>query len=131
MSPKLASARCGRSYLNCAVIITMAPMLVVEMTGHEIVGVIAVRNRFMPAAWAVTVSGVVTAAGVSIRTFLGVFGIHRQLVFVDMIAMYIVHVAIVKEALVPIVRDGRMAAVGSMLMRVPLMSFMIHRLALQ
>ena len=108
----------------------MALMLMVEMTSHEVVRVIAVGNSFVPAARAVTVSGVVTAAGVSITALRGIPGIDLQLVFVDMIAMHIVHVAIVKETLVTIVHDGGVAAVASVLMRVTLMSFMTHELVL-
>jgi hypothetical protein len=77
-----------------------------------------------------TVSGFVIGAGVSSSAFRRIGGIHFQLVFVHMIAMHIVHVAIVEETLVPIVQDGRVAALMSMLMRVSLMSFMTHELVL-
>ena len=111
-------------------VVAMALMLMVEMTSHEVVRVIAVGNSFVPAARAVTVSGVVTAAGVSITALRGIPGIDLQLVFVDMIAMHIVHVAIVEETLVPIVQDGGVAALISMLMRVPFMNVMTHVLVL-
>jgi hypothetical protein len=99
-------------------------------TGHEVVAVIAVGDRFMPAARAVLVGGYVTAARVPIRAFLGIGGIHFQLMFVHMIAMDIVHMAIVKETLMPIMHDGRVAALISMLMRVSLMNFMTHGVVL-
>jgi hypothetical protein len=47
-----------------------------------------------------------------------------------MIAMYIVHVAIMKETLMPVVHENRVAALISMLMRVALMNFMTHLLVL-
>ena len=79
----------------------MAVMLMVQMTLHEVVRMVAVGNRFMAAARAVPVGGFVTAARVSSTAFRRIIGIHFQLVFVDMVAMHIVHVAIVKEALMP------------------------------
>jgi hypothetical protein len=123
---QLSSPRCGGSYLDGAVVIAMALMRMVEMASHEVVRMIAVRNSFMPAARAVTVSGFVTAARVSSGAFRGIVGIHFQLVLVHMIAMHIVHVAIVKETLMPIVHESRVAALISVLMRVSLMSFMTH-----
>jgi hypothetical protein len=109
----------------------MAPMVMVEMAADEVVRMIAVGNRFMPAARTVTVSGFVAAAGVSSSAFRGIPGIHFQLVFVDMIAMHIVHVAIVEETLMPIVQDGGVAALISMLMRVSFMNVMTHVLVLR
>ena len=47
----------------------MALMIMVEMTRHEVVRVIAVRNGLVPTAWAVMVSGFVTAAGLSSSAF--------------------------------------------------------------
>jgi hypothetical protein len=99
----LSSPPRGRSYLNRAVVITMPLMLMVEMTSHEVVRMIAVGNRFMPAVWAVPVGGFVTAAGASSIAFRRIGGIHFQLMFVHMIAMHIVHMAVVKETLVPFV----------------------------
>jgi hypothetical protein len=81
----------------------MALVRMVEMTSHEVVRMIAVGNSFMPAAGAVLVGGYVSAAGVSSTAFRRIVGIHFQLVFVHMIAMHIVHVAIVQETLMPIV----------------------------
>jgi len=101
-------------------------MHMVEMTSHEVVRVVAVGNGFMPAPWAVLVRGFVTAAGVSRTAFRRVAGSHFQLVLVHMIAMHIVHVAIVKETLMPIVHESRVTALISMLMRVSLVNFMTH-----
>jgi hypothetical protein len=81
----------------------MTLMRMVEMTSHEVVGMIAVGNGFMPAAGTVLMSGFVTAAGFSRIAFRRILGIHFQLVFVDMIAMHVVHVTIVKETLMSIV----------------------------
>jgi len=108
----------------------MALMHMVEMTSHEVVRMVAVGNSFMAAARAVPVGGFVTAARVSSTAFRRIIGIHFQLVFVDMVAMHIVHVAIVKEALMPIVHESRVATLISMLMRVSLMNFMTHILVL-
>ena len=104
----------------------MSLMHMVEMTSHEVVRMIAVGNSFVPAARAVPVGGFVTAAGVSRTAFRRIIGIHFQLVFVHMIAMHIVHVAIVKETLMPIVHESRVAALIPMLMRVSLVNFVTH-----
>ena len=104
----------------------MALMHMVEMTSHEVVRMIAVGNSFMPAARAVLVGRFVAAAGVSGTAFRWIVGSHFQLVLVHMIAMHIVHVAIVKETLMPIVHESRVAALISMLMRVSLVNFMTH-----
>ena len=102
----------------------------VEMPIHEVVRVIAVRNRFMPAAGPVPVRGFVTFARVSTPTFRRIRGIHLQFMLIHMIAMHIVHMAIVKETLMPLVDERGMAALIPVLMRVSLMNFMTHVLAL-
>lgn len=93
---------------------------------HEVVRVIAVGNSFMPAAGPVSVSSFVTAAGVSPTAFRRISGTHLHLVFVHMIAMNIVHMAIVEETLMPLVHERRMAALVSVLMRVSLMNLVTH-----
>jgi hypothetical protein len=108
----------------------MALMHMVEMTRYEVIRMIAVGNSVMPAARAMLVGRYVTAAGVSSIASLRVPGIHFQLVFVHMIAVHIVHVAVVKETLVSLVHDGGVAAVSSMLMRMSLVSFVTHGLIL-
>jgi hypothetical protein len=104
----------------------MAFVCMVEMAVYQVVGMIAVGNSFMAAAGAVTVIDFVISAGVSGSTFGGIGGIHFQLVFVHMIAVHVVHVAIMKKTLMPIVHDSGVAAVTSMLMRVSLVDFMTH-----
>jgi hypothetical protein len=123
---ELSSPPCGSSKLNRAVVIAMAVMHMVEVASHEVVRMIAVGNRFMPAVWAVLVGGFVTAAGVSGTAFRRIVGSHFQLVLVHMIAVHIVHVAIVKETLMPIVHESRVAALIPMLMRVSLVNFVTH-----
>src|SRR5260370_41685105 len=95
----------------------MALMHMGEMSSDEVVRRIAVGNGVMPAVWAVLVGGFVTAAGVSGTAFRRIVGSHFQLVLVHMIAVHIVHVAIVKETLMPIVHESRVAALIPMLMR--------------
>jgi hypothetical protein len=108
----------------------MALMHMVEMTIHEVVRMIAVGNSVMPAARAVLVGGFVTTAGVSTLAVRRIVGSHFQFVFVHMVAMHIVHVAIVEETLVAIVHESGVAALTPMLMRVSLMNFMTHVLVL-
>jgi hypothetical protein len=107
-------------------VVAMAVVLVMKMPTYQVVRMIAVRNSFMAAAGAVTVIDFVISAGVSGSTFCRIGGTHFQLVFVHMIAVHVVHVAIVKKTLVPIMHDSGVAAVTSMLMRVSLVDFMTH-----
>jgi hypothetical protein len=104
----------------------MAFVCMVEMALHEVVRMIAMGNSLMAAAGAVPVIDFVISAGVSRSTFCRIGGIHFQLVFVHMIAVHVVHVAIMKKTLMPIVHDSGVAAVTSMLMRVSLVDFMTH-----
>jgi hypothetical protein len=101
-------------------------MHMVQMASDEVVGMIAVRDGFMSAAAAVLVTNFVTTAGVSVAALRPILGIHVELVFIHMVAVHKVHVPIVKETLMPIVHDGGMAALFSMLVCVFLMNLMVH-----
>ena len=89
--------------INRAVVVAMPLMYMVQMARDEVVGMIAVGNRFMSAAAAVLVTAIVTAAGVSAAALRRILGIHIELMFIHMVAMHKVHVPIVKETLMPIV----------------------------
>src|SRR5229473_1482518 len=102
----------------------MSLMHMVQMASDEVVGMIAVRDSFMSAAALVT--DFVTTAGVSAAALRPILGIHVELVFIHMVAMHIVHVPIVEETLMPIVHDGGVAALFSMLVCVFLMNLMVH-----
>jgi hypothetical protein len=122
----IATDAVSNGQFNRAVVIAMSFMYMVQMTSDEVVGVIAVGDSFMSAAAAVLVTDFVTSAGVSVAALRPILGIHVELVFIHMVAMHKVHVPIVKETLMPIVHDGGMAALFSMLVCVFLMNLMFH-----
>ena len=87
---------------------------------------IAVGERCMSAAAAVMVTGFMITASVPAAALLRILGIHFELVFIHVVAMYIVHVAIVKVTLMPIVHYRGVAAPTSMLVCVSFMRLMAH-----
>ena len=100
----ITSDAASNCQINRAVIIAMSLMHMVQMACDEVVGMIAVGDNFMSAAAAVLVTAIVTAAGVSAAALRRILGIDVELVFIHMVAMHIVHVPIVKETLMPVVR---------------------------
>ena len=104
--------------------VTLVP--VVEVASHEVIRMVAVGNSFMSAGGTVLVSVVMAGAGGSGVALRWILGIHCELVLVDVIAMNVVHVSIVKETLVSIVHESRVTAFVPMLMRVSLMNLMSH-----
>ena len=91
----------------------------VQMTVHQVIDVVAVRHRFMPAAGAVDMAGRVAAAGVGRRAGIGIGGRHRQRMLFDGAGgRGVVQVAVVQEIDVPLVLDGRVAAASAVLMSV-------------
>ena len=78
-------------------VVAVIPVLVMEMTPDEVVGMIAVGDSLMSAAAAVLVTDFVTAAGVSAATFRRILGIYVDLVLIHMVAVHKVHVPIMKE----------------------------------
>jgi hypothetical protein len=90
------------------------------MAVDKVVGVIAMGDFQMPAAWTVDVILFVTAARVSRRAFVGIGRRYFQRAFIDVIPMFVMQVAVMQVVRVSIVLDSRMAAAGTMLMRVTL-----------
>src|SRR5262245_45995179 len=78
---------------------------------HKIVDVIAVRHGFMPAARAMPVSALVFR-----RAAVGVGGVDRKGMFVDMIPMHMVQMAVVQIVDVAVVTNRGMPAVWTVLM---------------
>jgi hypothetical protein len=100
------------------VIVAVIAVLMVQPPVDEIVDVVAVRHRFMPAAGAVDMPRfVIGAAVLGIATVWVSIG-NLDHVLVDMIAMRMVKVPIVQVVDVVTVLDGDVAASGAMFMRV-------------
>lgn len=82
--------------LNRAVIVAVIAVRMVQVSVYQIVDVVAVRYRLVPAAGAVTVARLVAAAGVIRRAAIGIFAAHFQHVLVNVVAVRMMEVTIVE-----------------------------------
>jgi len=104
----------------------MAVVWMMEMAGHQIIGMIAVRHRFVSAARSVHVGGVVTAAGVAGRAIGGSGAIDGNGVFVVVVFVRAMQMPVVKVIDVAVMKNGRMTASGAVLMVVTFVSVVRH-----
>jgi hypothetical protein len=102
------------------VVVAVPAVRVVQVAVDDVVGVIAVRDRFMAAAGAVRVILPVITTRMGRRAVRRVRATHGELVLVDVVAMRMVQVPVVEVVGVPVVLDLRVAAVRAVLMIVVL-----------
>jgi hypothetical protein len=107
---------CG-PYLDRAVVMTFAAFGVVQMSFHQVVGVVAVRDRFMAASGSMLVSLFVTAAIVPRRARCGVTGVDGDHMLIHMRFMQMVQMSIVDVVGVPLMLDRGVSATRAVLMR--------------
>jgi hypothetical protein len=93
------------------VIVAVIAMRMMQPAVHDIIHVIAMRDGFVPAIWAV----LVCATGFR-RAALGIFGTDRDDMLVDVILVHVVKMTIVKIVHMAIVPDCCVAAVRTVLM---------------
>ena len=96
--------------LHVPMVVAVAIMWMVQVAVHEIVDVIAMRDRGMTAVRAVHMPLVMAVAGMTVRTIHWVCGVNIQRVLIDMAIMRMVQMAIVKEVDVIIMLNGGMTA---------------------
>lgn len=94
-----------------AVIVAVSAVGVMEVAIDEVVRVIAVGDRIVPAARPVHVRGIVCLAVVIRGARRWVFGADREGVVVDVISVSVMQMAVVQEVLVTVVLDGLVTAV--------------------
>jgi hypothetical protein len=99
------------------VIVAVTAVLMMQMIVDSVIGVVAVRHRFMAAAGAVDMRGVVTAAAVTRGAALRVFSRDFDYVLVDVSLMRVMQMTLVEVVDVPLVAHRRMAAARAVLMR--------------
>lgn len=99
-------------------VVAVAIVRVMEVTIHEIVDVVAVRDGRMPAVGTMDMPGIVAVARVVWRTLCRVGAVHVQDMLIHMVAVRMVEVPIVEVVDVVIVRDGSMPTVGPVDVRV-------------
>jgi hypothetical protein len=101
--------------VDLAVVVAVVAVRVVQVAVHQIIDVLAVRDRLVAAVRPVLVCRVVGAARVFRRAGAGVGAVDFQLVFLDAAFAMVVQVAIVKVIDVVAVLDRRMTAIRAVL----------------
>lgn len=102
-----------RDHLDRAVIVAVSIMRVVQVPIYEVADVIAMRDRRVPATRAVDVVGIVTAAVMTLGTFVWVFTIYCDGVLVDMITMRMMKVTVMEIVNMTVMLNGDVATVGA------------------
>lgn len=95
------------------------------MAGDEVIDMVSVWHCFMSARGAMAMSGLMPLATMGRRTCSGVLPGDVEPMFIDMVAVDVVQVAVVQIIGVAIMRNGRVAAVGSMLMVMLIMNCVV------
>jgi hypothetical protein len=103
------------------VVVAVLAVRVVQVAVDEIVRMVAMRQCFVAAVRSVNVIGGMSTALVFRGTTVLVRGRGCECVFVDMIAVDVVQVAIMEIVDVTVMADGRVSAVCTVHMRVPLL----------
>jgi hypothetical protein len=96
--------------LHLAVIVAVASVGVMQMTGDEVIRVVAMRHCFVPATRAVGVAGGVRRALMAACAGVRVGGIDGQAMLVGMPVMNVMQMAVVEIIRVAVMQDGDMAA---------------------
>ena len=105
-------------HLDRAVVVTVTAVRVMQVAVDQEIGVVVVRHSHVAAGRTVLV-GLVVAAATVLRGALGrVDRVDGQLVLLDVLAVDVMQMAVVQIIDVAIVLDGRVAAVGAVLVRV-------------
>jgi hypothetical protein len=94
-----------------AVIVAVPAVRVMQVAHHEVIHVIAVRNRFVAASGTVDVRRIVGGAGVRRSAGVGIGGRNLDHVLVEMVAVRGVEVAVVQVIDVVSMPDRGMAAI--------------------
>lgn len=106
-------------------IVAMPVVGMVQMAVHQVVHVVTMRCRLVPATRTVPVLLRVPAASVRRGTRGRIARIYRDHVFVEMVSVRLVQVPVVEIVHVPVVLDGYVPAAFSVHVGVPLMNVML------
>ena len=94
-------------------VVAVPVVLVVQMPVDEVVDVVAVGDRLVPAVRAVHVVGRVAGAGMPGAAAVGVALVDAEDVIVHVIAVRMAQAPVLDEVDVPLVDDGDVAAAGA------------------
>ncbi len=101
--------------LQRAVIIAMVAVRMVEAAVDEVIDMVAVRNRLMPAAGPMDVPRLMTLVAIIRRALVRVSRAHFDDVLIDLVSVLMVEVAIVQVVDVITVLDREVTAVGAVM----------------
>ena len=117
-----------------AVVVAMIAVRMLQMAADQVIDVVAVRHRFVPAAGPMHMTGAMAGTVVLRRAAVRIGGADGDHVLVDMVAMHVVQMAVVQEIDVPVVLDPGVSAVFAVdvlvavvLLAVPLASLISRR----
>jgi hypothetical protein len=97
--------------LNAPVVVAVIPVRMMQVTIHQVVDMVAVGDRLMPAA------GTVLVGALYFRRAAGRIGrVDTDDMLIDVIAMHVVHMAVMQIVDVAVMADCGMAAAGAVLM---------------
>ena len=80
-----------------AVVVAMIAVRMVQMAADQVIDVVAVRHRFVPAAGPMHMTGAMAGTVVLRRAAVRIGGADGDHVLVDMVAMHVVQMAVVQE----------------------------------
>jgi hypothetical protein len=107
----------GSYRLQRTVVVAVIAVRVVQSTANEVVGVLAVRDRLVPAVGTVLMGRVVARRGLGV--VVRVLGVDRDGMLVDVVSVGMVEMPVVQVIDVTAVAYGGVAAVGAMDVVVP------------
>jgi len=102
-------------------IIAMVAVRVMKMSLHQVVHMIAMRHSFVATSRSMRMALVVCAAAMLGCAPVGICWRHFNLMFVDVIAMYMMQMPVVQVVNVAFVADSRVTAIGSVKVRMTTM----------
>lgn len=97
-------------------IVAMITVRMVQVAIHEVIDVVAVRHRLMPATGTVNMAGGVAAATVLRGAAIGILRADRNHMLIDMVTMHMMEMSIVQVVHMALMFDRGMAAVRAVLM---------------
>jgi len=112
-----------RHGLQASVIVAVLPMRMVQVPLYEIVGVVPVQHRLVPAVRSMNVIGLMRPTLVVRRAAISVGWSDSQLVFVDVISVNVMQMAVVEIIGVAVVYHCHVTAIRTVDVR---MCFLFH-----
>lgn len=101
--------------LQRTVVVAVIAVRMVQMTVDQVIDVVAVRHRFMPAARPMHMTGAMAGTVVLRRAAVRVGGADGDHVLVDMVAMHVMQVAVMQEIDVAFVAHRGVTALRAVL----------------